>query len=131
MKIKFDWKIVLFSLVIALAIFLRVWHFSDWLFFKMDQARDASIIKQAFELGPGWLPLLGPKAGGTDLNLGPAFYYFQYLAASLFQSVHPAVLAFPDLLFGILGNPIFAFFLESKRARIFQSSVFSVASKCI
>ena len=42
MKFKLDWKIILFLLVIALAIFLRVYHFSDWLFFKMDQARDAS-----------------------------------------------------------------------------------------
>ncbi|HBB37166.1 MAG: hypothetical protein UX02_C0002G0373 [Candidatus Moranbacteria bacterium GW2011_GWC1_45_18] len=130
MKIKFDWKIVLFSLVIALAIFLRVWHFSDWLFFKMDQARDASIIKQAFELGPGWLPLLGPKAGGTDLNLGPAFYYFQYLAASLFQSVHPAVLAFPDLLFGILSIPLFFIFAKkyfSRNWSMILASLFAVS----
>jgi len=85
---------------------------SDWLFFKMDQARDAYLIKQTLENGLGWLPLLGPKAGGTHLNLGPAFYYFQYLAAFLFQSAHPAVLAYPDLLFSILSIPLFFLFLK-------------------
>ncbi len=103
--------------VLSTAIFLRVWNFHDWLFFKMDQARDAFLIKQAFEKGPGWLPLLGPKAGGTQVNLGPAFYYFQYLAAVLFQSARPAVLAYPDLLFSILSIPLFYFFLRKYFSR--------------
>ena len=83
---KKNWKMIAFAAVILAAIFLRAWHFHDWLFFKMDQARDALLIKQVLENGPGWLPLLGPKAGGTHLNLGPAFYYFQYISAFLFQS---------------------------------------------
>ncbi|MDD5489519.1 MAG: glycosyltransferase family 39 protein [Candidatus Moranbacteria bacterium] len=117
MKFKPDWKIIIFLLIVALAVFLRVYNFSDWLFFKMDQARDASTIKQAFELGPGWLPFLGPKAGGTHVNLGPAFYYFQYLFAVLFQNVHPATLAYPDLLFSILSIPLFYFFLKKYFSR--------------
>lgn len=107
-----DWKMSLFLLVIAFAIFLRVYHFSDWLFFKMDQARDASTIKQAYDLGPGYLPLLGPKAGGTNLNLGPFFYYFQYLATVIFHSVQPAVMAYPDLFFSILTIPLLFLFLR-------------------
>lgn len=103
---------IVFFGVIAVAIFLRVYHFSDWLFFKMDQARDASTIKQAFENGPGWLPLLGPKAGGTNLNLGPFFYYFQYLATVIFHSVQPAVMAYPDLFFSILTIPLLFLFLR-------------------
>jgi 4-amino-4-deoxy-L-arabinose transferase-like glycosyltransferase len=115
--LKKNWKIIIFVAVILLAVFLRVYHFSDWLFFKMDQARDALLIKQALENGPGWLPLLGPKAGGTNLNLGPVFYYFQYIAAFLFQSAHPAVLAYPDLLFSILSIPLFYLFLKKYFSR--------------
>ncbi|MDI6778183.1 MAG: glycosyltransferase family 39 protein [Patescibacteria group bacterium] len=130
MKFKFDWKIILFLLVIALAAYLRVYNFSDWLFFKMDQARDSLLIKQALENGPGWLPLLGPKAGGTELNLGPAFYYFQYLSAVLFQSVHPAVLAYPDLLFGILSIPLFYFFLKKYFSRDWSMILASLYAVC-
>jgi hypothetical protein len=114
---KKNWKIIAFAAVLALAVFLRVWHFQDWLFFKMDQARDALLISHALENGPGWLPLLGPKAGGTHLNLGPAFYYFQYVSAFLFQSAHPAVLAYPDLLFSILSIPLFYLFLKKYFSR--------------
>lgn len=114
---KKNWKIIVFSAVILLAVFLRVFHFHDWLFFKMDQARDALLAKQALENGPGWLPLLGPKAGGTHLNLGPAFYYFQHLATFLFQSARPSVLAYPDLLFSILSIPLFYFFLKKYFSR--------------
>ncbi|OGI27825.1 MAG: hypothetical protein A2359_04045 [Candidatus Moranbacteria bacterium RIFOXYB1_FULL_43_19] len=130
MKSKPNWKIILFFAIIALAVFLRVSNFSDWLFFKMDQARDASTIRQALELGPGWLPLLGPKAGGTDLNLGPAFYYFQYAAAVLFQSAHPAVLAFPDLLFGILSIPLFYVFSKKYFSRDWSMILASLYAVC-
>lgn len=130
MKFKFDWKIIIFFVTVALAIFLRVYHFSDWLFFKMDQARDAFLIKQTLENGPSWLPLLGPKAGGTDLNLGPVFYYFQYVSAFLFQSAHPAILAFPDLLFSILSIPLFYFFLKKYFSRDWSIILASLYAIC-
>lgn len=129
-KIKLDWKIVIFLLVIALAIFLRVYNFHDWLFFKMDQARDAFLIEKAFYEGAGGLPLLGPKAGGTDLNLGPAFYYFQYLAATIFQNLNPATLAYPDLLFGILSIPLFFFFLKKYFSRNWSMVLASLYAVC-
>lgn len=116
-SIKKNWKIVVFAAVVAAGVFLRVWHFHDWLFFKMDQARDALLISHALQNGPGWLPLLGPKAGGTHLNLGPVFYYFQYISAFLFQSDHPAVLAYPDFLFAVLSIPLFYFFLKKYFSR--------------
>ncbi len=72
------------ALIIALGFFLRSYHFTDWLHFELDQARDARVIDAAIEGGPGELPLLGPKAGGTFLRLGPAFYYLQYLGALVF-----------------------------------------------
>jgi len=109
---KLDWKIAAFAIVFLVAIFLRVYHFSDWLFFKMDQARDAFTIQQAYEKGLSYLPLLGPKAGGTHVNLGPFFYYFQYLSTVIFRSVSPAVMAYPDLFFSILTIPLLYFFLK-------------------
>lgn len=72
------------ALIIALGLFLRSYHFADWLHFELDQARDARVIDAALEGGPGELPLLGPKAGGTFLRLGPSFYYLQYLSALVF-----------------------------------------------
>jgi len=115
--LKKNWKIVLFAAVVAVGIFLRVWHFHDWLFFKMDQARDATTIRNAFLNGPGWLPLLGPKAGGTSANVGPVFYYFQYISTVLFQSVSPSVMAYPDLLFSILSIPLLYLFLKKYFSR--------------
>jgi len=127
---KKNWKMLIFAAVILAAIFLRVWHFHDWLFFKMDQARDALLIKQVLENGMGWLPLLGPKAGGTHLNLGPAFYYFQYISAFLFQSAHPAVLAYPDLLFSILSIPLFFFFLKKYFSRDWSMVIAGLYALC-
>jgi hypothetical protein len=115
--LKKNWKMIIFAAVVAVGIFLRVWHFHDWLFFKMDQARDASTIQSAFLNGPGWLPLLGPKAGGTSANLGPVFYYFQYISAVIFQSASPSVLAYPDLLFSILSIPLLYLFLKKYFSR--------------
>lgn len=124
------WKIILFASILALAIFLRVWHFHDWLFFKMDQARDAFLIRHALENGPGWLPLLGPKAGGTHLNLGPAFYYFQYIPAFLFQSAHPAVLAYSDLFFAVLSILLFYFFAKKYFSRDWSLVLTSLYEVC-
>lgn len=105
-----SWKAWLFFVVIFLAVFLRVYNFSDWLFLKGDQVRDAIMIERSFSGGSGELPLLGPKAGGTKLHLGPIFYYFQYVSATIFRSIAPPVLAFPNLLFSILTIPLFYFF---------------------
>jgi 4-amino-4-deoxy-L-arabinose transferase-like glycosyltransferase len=128
--LKKNWKIIVFAAIVALAIFLRAWHFHDWLFFKMDQARDAFLTQQAFEKGPGWLPLLGPKAGGTHLNLGPVFYYFQYIAAVLFHSVSPSVLAYPDLFFSILSIPLFYLLLKKYFDRNWSMILASAYALC-
>lgn len=129
MRSKIDWKLSLFLLAITSGIFLRVFHFSDWLFFKRDQARDAFAIWQAYAHGPSWLPLLGPNATGSEFYSGPIFYYFQYLASLLFQSVRPAVLAFPDLFFSMLTIPLFYFFLKKYFSRdwsLVLAALFSV-----
>jgi 4-amino-4-deoxy-L-arabinose transferase-like glycosyltransferase len=116
-----NWHYVALLVIIALAIFFRTFHFSDWLHFGMDQARDATLVSQAVNEGPSQLPLLGPRAGGTFVRLGPAFYYFQYLSAKITGSTDPAVFAFPDLIFSILTIPLLFIFL-----RIFFSRFVSI-----
>lgn len=97
---------VILSLILVGAFFIRIYNFHDWLYFKMDQSRDATLISHAIEEGPAALPLLGPRAGATDvgggfLRLGPAYYYFQYLSGSILNSTKPDVFAYPDLIFSL------------------------------
>src|SRR4030042_4003685 len=108
-------EIITIAIILGLGIFLRTYHFSDWLRFNADQSRDAALIKNIVE-GKVNTPLLGPKAGGTEFRLGPAFYYFQFASAKVFGE-EPEKLAYPDLLFSILS--ILLFFLL---ARIFFGS---------
>lgn len=84
------------------------------------------LISSVMEKGPQYLPLLGARAGATEvdegyLRLGPAYYYFQYLAGILFGSHEPSVFAYPDLFFGILVIPLLYLFL-----RLYFSSAISV-----
>jgi 4-amino-4-deoxy-L-arabinose transferase-like glycosyltransferase len=98
--------------VVLTGAFLRTTHFSDYLHFQVDQARDALVIDRALEGNVLDLPLLGPKAGGTFLRLGPAFYYLQYGSAVLFGG-DIASQVFFVALFGIALLPLF--FLFAKR----------------
>ena len=99
-------------IIVAVAFAVRVYHFSDWLYFQGDQARDALLVTEAYGGGPGNLPLLGPRAGGTSTRLGPVFYYFQYISVLIFGNRSPAVFAFPDLFFSILTIPLLYLFLR-------------------
>ena len=120
--IKKNWVYLVLALIIVAAAGFRVWHFSDWLHFEMDQARDGSLVKEAVQNGPSQLPLLGPRAGGTFVRLGPIFYYFQYASAKLSGSTLPSVFAYPDLLFSILAIPFFFLFFSLLARLCFLSS---------
>jgi hypothetical protein len=107
MNKKLFWGI--FAVIILGAVFLRTWNYSDWLYFKWDQGRDAFMLAKAVESGPGELPLLGPRAarvGAEYLRLGPAYYYFQYLPAAVLNSTHPTAFAYADLIMSILAIPM-------------------------
>lgn len=123
---KKNWHLIALTIVMFVALGVRAWNIEDTLYFRMDQARDAKLIQAAFEGGLGELPLLGPRAAGSYLRLGPAFYYFQFLSAKMFNSVEPYALAFPDLLFSILTIPLFYYFLRS-----FFSKKVSLAVVCV
>ncbi len=106
-------QLVIFGLIaiVGIGIFLRTYHFSPWLHFELDQARDARVIDVALEGDPADLPLLGPKAGGTFLRLAPGYYYLQYLSALVFGG-SPAGMAGFVAVFSILSIPLFYFLLR-------------------
>ena len=105
----------IFLCILAGAVFVRTYQFDTWLYFKMDQSRDAFLVSNSVQGGLGELPLLGPRVGAIHLShgllrLGPIFYYFQYLSGALFHSVEPYVFAYPELFFSLLTLPLLFFF---------------------
>ncbi len=106
-KSRLRWSVIfLLFVIIGFGWFLRAYHFSDWLHFELDQARDARIVDDGLR-GDFWdLPLLGPKAGGTTLRLPPMFYYLEYLSARLFGGT-PAGMATLSMLLSVAMLPVF------------------------
>lgn len=113
--------------IIALGIFLRTYHFSDWMHFELDQARDANLVSNAIDRGAGDLPLLGPKARGTLLRLGPVFYYFEYVSAKIFGNTPPAM-AYPVWFFSALSLPVFYLLMRRFFNRKISSGLLAVFS---
>lgn len=106
------WEVFLLVLIIAGGVFLRTYHFSDWLLFEIDQTYDTRIVSNAIENGIGNLPLLGPTAGGgRALRLGPAFYYMEYASALIFGNT-PVGHAALVLILSILAIPLFYIFIR-------------------
>lgn len=102
--------------------------------FNTDGVRDAILVSHPIEEGIGSLPLLGPRAGGTQLHLGPIFYYFEYLAGAIFHSTNPVVLAIPTLVFSILTIPLFFFLLReyfSPRMSLAMTAMFATCFMAI
>jgi 4-amino-4-deoxy-L-arabinose transferase-like glycosyltransferase len=126
---KYWW--ILLAIVIV-GIFLRVWHHHDWLRFNADQGRDAQIVSDVVD-GRASLPLLGPKAGGTQFRLGPIFYYFQIATVKIFGNT-PDKMAYPDLLAGILCMPLLFLYLGKyfeKYVALHLTAIFSVSAYAV
>jgi len=109
--LKHKWTAGILLLFVLLSIFLRTYHFREWLQFNPDQARDAGIISSVIA-GEMPLPLLGAIAGGTHFHLGPIFYYFGIVSAFLFGDT-PESIAYVDLFFSLLALPFLFFFLRN------------------
>lgn len=105
-KIKKRKVVILVFLVILFGAFLRGFHFTDWLHFELDQARDSKIIIRAVEDGIGNLPLQGPRAAGSFLRLGPASYYLEYISAKIFGAT-PQGISYIVLILSVLTMPFF------------------------
>ncbi|HBR79420.1 MAG TPA: hypothetical protein DEA46_03265 [Candidatus Moranbacteria bacterium] len=125
-KNKYFWIFVLFF---ALGVFLRSYNFVPWIHLELDQARDATLIDESLEGGFLNLPLLGPRAAGSFLRLGPISYYIDY-AFSL--PINNAVVgsALSTLFFSILSLIAFYFLLRryfSKNLSLATGAIFATS----
>ncbi len=114
-----SWREWALFFILAIGIFLRIYHFSDWLSVLDDQIRDNQLVEDVISGKTGW-PLLGPfmsysgasaHSANHAFHLGPMHYYFQIISVKIFGDSLPAM-AYPDLLFGILAIPLFYYFLK-------------------
>jgi len=115
LKNKFFWIFVVFF---VLGIFLRTYNLGSWLHFELDQSRDAMVVDNALAGGVAELPLLGPRAAGSFLRLGPISYYISYLFSLL---INDSVIgsALPCAFFSILSMIVFYFLMK----RYFSKSI--------
>lgn len=110
---KFVWILLA---IISIGIFLRTYHFHDWLLFESDQARDATLVDQVIAGEKPW-PLLGQTMRGSSelpetlFRVGPIYYHFQILSTLIFGSGADTK-AYPDLFFAILSIPLLFYFLK-------------------
>ncbi|OIQ04338.1 MAG: hypothetical protein AUK58_00905 [Candidatus Moranbacteria bacterium CG2_30_41_165] len=123
----------IFLLIFFLGIFLRTYHFHDWLMIREDQSRDASLVSRIVQGGEKW-PLIGPfmsysgegaHSEENAFHIGPIYYYFQILSAKVFGD-YPDKLAYPDVFFGILTIPLLFFFLRNYFTRSISLGVTSL-----
>ena len=122
------------AVIFVVGIFLRSYHFHDWLLFTADQVRDATLVGDVID-GKSSIPLLGPsmrKSSESKDNLfylGPVYYYFQITSAKIFGN-YPDKMAYPDLVFSILSIPLFFFFLRkyfSKKSSLLITGLYSMS----
>jgi hypothetical protein len=73
--------------ILFLALVLRLYNFSDRLWFGPDQGRDALIGLES--IATRHIPLLGPPSSAWGFNFGPLYYHL----ISLFHMVLPGALA--------------------------------------
>lgn len=113
--------------MIAIGAFMRIFCFSAWMPFELDQARDVFVVYDAVHGGVDEWPLLGPQARGRALFLGPIFYYFAILFGMIF-GVSPESVALPDLIFSIGAIPLFYFFARLFFGRFVSMSLTSIVA---
>lgn len=125
---KTNWHLWVLGAIIIFSFLLRIYNFSDWLYFEADQVRNANNAHDFYEWGFTELPLLGPKAGGTNLHLGPLSYYFEITSGLIFGYLHPARFAIGNFIFLLVAIPLFFFFLKSffsLKVSLLTTSVFA------
>lgn len=106
---------VILITILIIGAFLRLYDFDSLLRFNNDQVRDMQIVEN---IKNGEFVFLGPKAGGTKFNLGPAFYYLEYLSGLIF-GFSPVGIAFLTPLLSIFS--IYLFYLLFKK--IFPANI--------
>ena len=107
-----NWTILIIGLIFFLSFLLRSYHFSDWLYLANDEARDAIEACKIVRGNFSDFPLLGPKLGGTNAQLGPAYYYLLAIPGIIFQNCEPQTFAYVSLFFSLLAIPLLYFTLH-------------------
>lgn len=118
---------LILAVIIILAIFLRSYHFVPFLGFHLDQSRDAIIVGDFVSYGFSKIPLLGPHASGSTLQLGPAYYYLQSIPV-FFLGQRPETFALSDWFFSILFIPLLYIFLRLYFSRITSLLLSAIAT---
>jgi hypothetical protein len=118
---------IILAVIIFVAIFLRSYQFEKFLGFHLDQSRDAIIVGDFVHDGFAKIPLLGPHASGSTLQLGPAYYYLQAITA-FFLGTDPEIFALPDWFFSILFVPLLYFFLRLYFSKAISLSLSGLAA---
>lgn len=112
---KYKGAVILIG-IFLFGVFLRAYHFHDWLLFELDQVRDASMVDRVLD-GTEKFPLLGPTMRGSGetkeslFRVGPIYPYFQIFSAKIFSS-RPDAMAYPDFLFSVFSIPLLYIFLK-------------------
>ncbi|MFA5776854.1 MAG: glycosyltransferase family 39 protein [Parcubacteria group bacterium] len=116
------------AIVILVAIFLRSYQHKNFLGFHLDQSRDAIIVGDFID-DFSKIPLLGPHTSGSNLQLGPAYYYLQAIPV-FFLGKSPENFALADWFFSILFVWLLYFFLRlyfSKNISLLLSAMAAVS----
>lgn len=81
----------IFSGILVLGAYLRLYKISDYMTFLGDEGRDVLVVKGILE---GDLTLLGPRASAADFFTGPIYYYLMapFLWLFNYDPVGPAVM---------------------------------------
>lgn len=103
---KNQWKVVTLIVIIALGAWVRLSEYAELTRFNADQVRDIKVIEAMANQGE-W-PSFGPKAGGTTFELGPGFYYLEYLSGVIF-GFDPVGITLIVPLLATLSIPLFFF----------------------
>jgi hypothetical protein len=109
---KLNKVVITLGVILIFAFAIRVYHLHDWLYFQADQVRNTNHAHEILEQGWEGVPLLGPKAGGTDFHLGPVSYYFEVVPALIFGLDHPATVVYSNLFFILLSIVLVYYFLR-------------------
>ncbi|HVT01336.1 MAG TPA: glycosyltransferase family 39 protein [Patescibacteria group bacterium] len=89
--IKKNYVIILLSIILIFAAFLRLYKIEDYMTFLGDEGRDVLIVRDILH---GHLTFLGPRTSAADFYTGPVYYYMMapFLFLANYNPVGPAIM---------------------------------------
>lgn len=85
-------QMIIFSIIIGIGAFLRMYRIDEYMAFLGDEGRDVLVVKRM--IVDGKFTLLGPTTSVGLMHLGPAYYYFMvpFLLLTRLHPVGPAIM---------------------------------------